>query len=110
MRHDGTYTIATGPVKVGTPGVTAQVIYDTGSSNLWLPSSQCSGCYGKNTYDSTSSHTYKKNGTEFKIQYGSGPVAGFLSSDNVVMGSAMATDQTFAEVTETTGLGLAYLM
>jgi hypothetical protein len=96
-----------GDISVGTPAETFSVIFDTGSSNLWIPSKTCScGLHAK--YDSSKSSTYVKNGTIFKIEYGSGPVAGFLSQDVVSAGGLVVKDQTFAEVTDVSGLGLAY--
>ncbi|XP_050692202.1 lysosomal aspartic protease-like [Eriocheir sinensis] len=97
-----------GPIYIGTPGQFFKVIFDTGSSNLWIPSEQCAvlnlACQLHNRYDSSLSSSYKPNGTDFDIQYGSGAMRGFLSSDNVQLGSLVAIDQTFAEATEEPGL------
>lgn len=91
-----------GPVSLGTPAQTFQVIFDTGSSNLWIPSSKCKSiaCLLHNQYDSSKSHTYKADGRKFEIQYGTGHVAGFLSKDDFGIGTLHASDLTFGEVTE----------
>jgi hypothetical protein len=105
--HDYQNSQYYGDITVG--GQTFSVIFDTGSSNLWIPSKSCStSCLRKHKYDSSLSNTYKPNGTEFNIVYGSGPVSGFLSSDIIEMGGYSIPDQTFAEITDTKGLGLAY--
>merc|ERR1712100_783030 len=62
----------------------------------------------KHKYDSSKSSTYTKNGTEFKIQYGSGPVSGIWSKDTVSIGGQVIKEQDFAEVENAGGLGLAY--
>lgn len=36
-----------------------------------------------NKYDSTASSTYVANGTKFSLEYGSGAVSGFFSTDNM---------------------------
>jgi len=97
-----------GPIELGTPGQTFNVIFDTGSSNLWVPSATCDifelACRTHNRYDSTESSTYKANGTEFVIHYGSGSVEGFLSTDTCCVAGVCAMDQTFAEVTHEPGI------
>ena len=100
-----------GPITVGTPGQTFNVIFDTGSSNLWIPGVSCgTNCIPHPLYNSSLSSTYQHNGTTFAIQYGSGPVSGFLSADSVSVGGLTVQAQTFAEINVVSGLGLAYAL
>lgn len=98
-----------GEISLGSPAQTFMVIFDTGSSNLWVAGAQCdSSCRGKSEYDSSQSVTYVANGTDFAIQYGSGPVSGYWSHDDLLMGGALVKQQQFAEVTDASGLGAAF--
>ncbi|OMJ70243.1 hypothetical protein SteCoe_31827 [Stentor coeruleus] len=98
-----------GPVSIGTPAQNFEVIFDTGSSNLWVPSKSCTSiaCFTHNTYNSAKSSTYVKNGQSFVIEYGSGGVKGFLSQDTVTWGGAKVTNQVFGEVTSEQGTSFA---
>ncbi len=93
-----------GEINIGTPGQSFNVIFDTGSSNLWVPSSQCKKCSNHKLYDHTKSNSYQSNGTNFNIQYGSGNVNGFISSDTVTLGDFKVPNIEFAEVTKEPGL------
>merc|ERR1719201_3013485 len=96
-----------GTVSVGTPPQEVRVIYDTGSSNLWV--NKQSGLFSPHKhYDDTKSSTYVKNGTVFKIQYGSGPVSGYYSEDTIKIADIDVPHYTFAEVDNTRGLGPAW--
>ncbi|RMX68647.1 hypothetical protein DD238_005623 [Peronospora effusa] len=96
-----------GSISIGSPPQLFSVIFDTGSSNLWVPNRKFGSHH---VYDHDKSSTYKSNGTEFSIMYGSGPVSGFLSQDSLQLGGLTVTDQFFAEVNVTKGLGPAYYL
>lgn len=99
-----------GPIEIGTPPQPFQVVYDTGSSTLWVPTkaAQKTGCNTKEVYNHATSSTYEKNCSVFAIAYGSGPVSGFYQEDDVKIGAFTLKDFTFAEVTDATGLGQSY--
>jgi len=97
-----------GTIAVGTPPQQLRVVYDTGSSNLWV--NKQTGIFSTHKhYDDTKSSTYVKNGSTFNIRYGSGPVSGYYSKDTIHLGDIDITDYTFAEVNNTKGLGPAWL-
>ena len=61
-----------GKISIGTPPQPFLVDFDTGSSDLWVPSASCDmsqlGCFGHLTYNSNLSSTYVSNGLiKFKI-------------------------------------------
>ncbi|CAM8887601.1 unnamed protein product [Rhodiola kirilowii] len=96
-----------GEIGIGTPPQKFTVIFDTGSSNLWVPSSKCYfsvPCYFHAKYKSSQSRTYKKNGTEAAIQYGTGAISGFYSSDSVTVGDLVIKNQDFIEATKEPGV------
>ncbi|CAF3334795.1 unnamed protein product [Rotaria socialis] len=95
-----------GTISIGTPPQTFLIDFDTGSSDLWVPSSQCqSSCNGFNKYNSAESTTYVANGENFSIGYGDGSSAsGFLSVDVVTINGMAVKNQTFAECTYLVGM------
>jgi len=75
----------------------------------------CSHCgnpfFGKkNKYDDVESSTYKPDGADFEIRYGSGSVSGFFSFDDVTLADDIVVKkQIFAEVEDASGLGFSYI-
>lgn len=91
-----------GEIGIGTPPQNFTVIFDTGSSNLWVPSSKCYfsiACYFHSYYKSKHSSTYTRNGKSAAIQYGTGSISGFFSQDHVKVGNLVVKDQEFIEAT-----------
>jgi len=97
-------------ISLGTPPQNFKVILDTGSSNLWVPSKSCTSiaCFLHAKYDSSSSSSYKANGSEFSIQYGSGSMEGFVSQDTLTIGDLVLKGLDFAEATKEPGLAFAF--
>ncbi|KAF8006411.1 hypothetical protein BT93_K0650 [Corymbia citriodora subsp. variegata] len=89
-----------GEIGIGTPPQKFMVVFDTGSANLWVPSSKCMfsiNCYFHSRYKSRLSSTYTKIGIPCKIHYGSGSISGVFSQDNVKVGDVVVKDQEFVE-------------
>ena len=78
------------PVVVGSQKQTMNVVYDTGSSDLWVFSDQCSSCSShSNLFDPSDSSTYTSSSTTFSITYGDGSqVSGHTGSDVISIGGA----------------------
>jgi hypothetical protein len=77
-----------GQVQIGSPKQTFDVVFDTGSSDLWIPSSKCieDGCISHQRFDGVRSETYKNTKTPFEIEYGTGEVSGVVSEDIISLG------------------------
>ena len=101
-----------GEISIGTPSQRFTVVFDTGSSNLWVPSSKCGflqvPCDLHAKFDSKASETYEADGTPFAIQYGSGSLSGFLSKDDVKIGDLTVKGQYFAEATKEPGIAFLF--
>jgi hypothetical protein len=80
-----------GVIGIGTPSQLFNVLFDTGSSAVIVPSSKCNetACRAHHQYNSSKSSTYIKNGTEYD--------GGFLSTDSITVGNVTATNCTFVE-------------
>ncbi|XP_009075789.1 PREDICTED: cathepsin E [Acanthisitta chloris] len=110
-----------GQISIGTPPQNFTVVFDTGSSNLWVPSVYCvsKACAGHAKFQPAQSSTYQPIGTPFSIQYGTGSLTGVIGSDQVVIEGITVSNQQFAESVSEPGkafvdagfdgiLGLAY--
>ncbi|CAG9853742.1 unnamed protein product [Phyllotreta striolata] len=92
-----------GEVSFGTPPQTFRALFDTGSSDTWVISSQCYefDCLFQSKYTAELSSTHKPNGTHIDMGYGGmESMSGFLSSDNVEVAGVTVTDQLFTEITD----------
>lgn len=108
-----------GTIHIGVPPQTFQVVFDTGSANLWVPGADCLGCetrpaYFPNISRSVNNHSFYfgLHTTPVKIQYGSGPVEGVLSQDHVSLGvdtpePILIRNQDFLQLTKN-GFGTSY--
>ncbi|RLV90047.1 hypothetical protein DV515_00014591 [Chloebia gouldiae] len=74
-----------GTISIGTPPQDFSVVFDTGSSDLWVPSVSCPSlaCRTHQVFDPSQSSTYKSTGLSLSIHYGTGEMEGIVGSDTV---------------------------
>ncbi|XP_069326191.1 pepsin A [Eulemur rufifrons] len=86
-----------GTIGIGTPAQDFTVIFDTGSSNLWVPSIYCSSaaCENHNRFNPEDSSTYEATSESVSITYGTGSMTGVLGYDTVEVGGISDTNQIF---------------
>ncbi|KAH8555913.1 aspartic peptidase domain-containing protein [Umbelopsis sp. PMI_123] len=87
-------------VDIGTPPQHFTLHVDTGSSDLWVPSSDCTttaGCPGAK-FDASKSSTYKNASIPFNITYASGSSQGSYGYDKLQIAGYTIEKQLFATV------------
>ena len=94
-----------GKVGIGTPPQYVDVIFDTGSSNLWVTSCLCDSeaCKMHACFDNSVSDSYKEVGYDVQVKFGTGNIDGFISQDTFTLGPLKIRGQNFGEITVETG-------
>ncbi|KAJ7170083.1 aspartic peptidase domain-containing protein [Mycena filopes] len=109
-----------GPITIGTPPQSFTIDFDTGSSDLWVPSAACSSsvCSSKSKFNANSSSTSAIQTGTFQIEYGDGsqvtgpiytvhlipevslsPLNSTSDQDTVNVAGVQAINQSFGAVT-----------
>ncbi|PYH77178.1 putative aspartic-type endopeptidase [Aspergillus uvarum CBS 121591] len=74
-------------VKIGSEAQEFYLMLDTGGTNSWVFSSDCTtkACSMHDTFDATTSSSINVTTTEWSVGYGSGSASGVLATDNVTL-------------------------
>jgi len=92
-----------GEIQIGTPGQTLLVIFDTGSSDLWVPGKAAAANSSHRFLDTEASSSYEATAQPFTIKYLDGPVSGQVCRDHVAFGELALPNFTFAIADNTSG-------
>ncbi|ELK30793.1 PREDICTED: gastricsin [Myotis davidii] len=86
-----------GEISIGTPPQNFLVLFDTGSSNLWVPSTYCQSqaCSNHNRFNPSLSSTFRNNGQTYTLSYGSGSLSVVLGYDTVTVQNIVVNNQEF---------------
>eukprot|EP00466_Bigelowiella_natans_P005084 jgi/Bigna1/132019/aug1.16_g6727 len=82
-----------------------QVIFDTGSANLWIASTNCHsrGCRMHPRYNPSKSSSYVPSDTELEVRFGTGAVRGAMARETVAIGDLRLRKQAFGEIRDEEG-------
>ncbi|KFK28752.1 hypothetical protein AALP_AA7G042100 [Arabis alpina] len=86
-----------GTIELGTPGQAFTVIFDSGSSDLWVPGPKWVSTKPRQKFDSSKSSSFYYNGSDVNLYYGSGSLTGILHAETVKIGDITITNQFFVE-------------
>ncbi|XP_028942807.1 pepsin A-like, partial [Antrostomus carolinensis] len=86
-----------GTITIGTPPQEFSVLFDTGSSNLWVPSVYCSSssCANHNRFNPSASSSFVSTSQSVEIAYGTGSMTGILGYDTVNVAGINVANQIF---------------
>ncbi|KAK3844832.1 MAG: aspartic peptidase domain-containing protein [Linnemannia gamsii] len=87
-----------GTISLGTPPQNFTMVFDTGSSDMWVPSQACITpvCLTLMRYNNTASTTHRAEGKAFDVKYGDGShVSGITAIDSVTLSGTKIVNQSF---------------
>jgi len=89
-----------GPVQIGNPGQTFNVVFDTGSSNLWVYDSSCTAaghveCTKHRNFKAADSSTFQHEHGIMGVHYGGGIIKARLARDTVHLDDIQIKNQVF---------------
>ncbi|XP_078500856.1 gastricsin-like [Lissotriton helveticus] len=107
MNMDAAYY---GQISIGTPPQSFMVLFDTGSSNLWVASTYCSSqaCQNHPLFNPSQSSTYTSNNQQFSMSYGSGSLTGVFGYDTVTVQGLSITNQELGLSVNEPGTNFVY--
>ena len=98
-----TYGLYSGKIQLGTPPQDFIVDFDTGSSDFYVPSPECTSCVGANTFNFENSSTFKTQNIQIANNYGQGSLSGFEAQDTLTIGGLKATNFDFSLIENQNG-------
>ncbi|KAM9217288.1 pepsin B-like [Leptosomus discolor] len=86
-----------GEISIGTPPQNFLVVFDTGSSNLWVPSTYCQdpACENHATFNHSMSSTFSGTDVTYTLIYGLGDLSVLLGFDTVTIQNIVIKNQEF---------------
>lgn len=94
-----------GEIAIGSPKQVSNVVFDTGSSNLWVTSSTCTSqsCNLHKQFDATKSSSFQPMDEEMDVTFGTGQISGSLAKDTFHLGPVEIKNQVFGEIKSESG-------